>query len=184
MKTTLASYLATLERIGWLDAVGPEECARLRAGLARHFGPRTNPFTKESFPAREEALVIELYRSLAPISFDAEDAFSDLAARIADFACGSHGRFVPEDIVVAASDEESLHVSFVHGGRRFDWSTDQQDWCDDGLLVVLNRALEVAGVSDRFHLLPALDQWLHFVLVPDAIFERARSEGVFGSNED
>lgn len=177
-RKTQAEYLDGLQRSGWHGAVTTRERERLGAALAEHFEARTNPFTRETTPARKRVAVVELQTALAPISFDREGACIELASLVERFRDGADGRFAITS-VVESHDESGHRVSFDHSGRTFSWTTESDDWTDDGLLVCLNEALAATASPVRFLPLPELDQWIHVTLVPPDVFEAARGEGLF-----
>jgi len=158
-------YLELLQSTGWFQAVGEARTRQLREQL-RH-ALAENP--------------TYCFYELADTEFDAdciEEAGTDDSCSyysiILQLAHDSRSLFRPESVSDALDRERGIaRVSFEHQGTTYDCEVLLHDeWFQDPVLQLVNRALSDSGVEHRFIDLPPCNATRSLALVPPSVFKK------------
>ena len=168
---TEGEFWDKLVQIGWLDVVPDAERSRLRAAVADYF-------------TRDPAYA---FYALAVTSFDPEciegsgpDDCCSYYSVVSQLAKASHGKFSPTELRDELDEGAGVaRVSFRHGGKGFSCEVPwEDDWFQQPVLDLVNRALRAGKAKEQFIALPLCDQTISLVLVPPALFKKAVSAGL------
>lgn len=174
--TPLGDYWHKLQACGWLEAVPTAEHRTLRERIGEALRERP-------------ALVCQ---ALAATSLDLEciegsgpDELCSYQSVLRQLAEASAGRFRPEEILDELDPALGVaRVSFCLGELSFHREMPyRDDWVQPGVFEMVNHALETVGEPSRFHRLPADGQFAHLAFVPEAVFRRAREEGLIPAED-
>jgi hypothetical protein len=168
---TEGEFWAKLEEIGWLDAVPPAECTRLRAAVAE-------AFTRDPKYA---------FYALAVTSFDPEcvegsgpDDPCSYHSVVSQLAKTSYGQFAPVNLRDELDEGAGVaRVSFEHAGKTFKCEVPwEDDWFQQPVLDLVNKAVKAGKAKEQFIPLPPCDQTISLVLVPPALYKKAVGAGL------
>jgi hypothetical protein len=165
---TLESYWKALDECGWLAELSPEQQDEIYERFEAYFAGKRRS---------------DICYGLSTFGFDAEAIYDEGPNTISsywgllhEFAEASGGRFAPtevEDHLDPPPGYERIHVSFQHGGRRYQASVENSKWFQPEVLKLINQALADSQVAQRFISLPAIDQIERLVFVPEATYRCA-----------
>ncbi|MBM4068940.1 MAG: hypothetical protein FJ271_08365 [Planctomycetes bacterium] len=170
---TEQTYWTKLTKIGWLKYVPKQLHAEIRDRF------------KKGFKSSPDWVHLALNQTaLDSECIDGPESYCELLKNLAK---DSNDIFQPTQIkaeMVKKGRTTSISVSFRHKGKVFSCVVPfETDWFEQGVLDVVNHALEASGREERFIVLPTNDQLMFLVIVPPAVYDKAVESGLIPADE-
>lgn len=99
---------------------------------------------------------------------------------VSQFANASSCKFAPVNLRDELDEGAGVaRVSFEHGGKTFSCEVPwEDDWFQQPVLDLVNKALKAGKAKEQFIPLPPCDQSISLVLVPPALYKKAVGAGL------